>query len=69
MKKNTPDYTNVNEVVKDCGSCFYNPTPRISIDDAPPICWDCVSAMNHYNFPYPFWKPKDENSSDNSGTN
>jgi hypothetical protein len=65
MKKNIQDSTNVNELVKNCDSCDYNPVPRISIDDAPPVCWECVRAMKVYKFPYPFWKPiKNGNSTD-----
>lgn len=64
MMTEEKDSSNINTRVKDCDSCKHNPTPRISIDDAPSICWDCVSAMNHYHFPYPFWTPKDEESTD-----
>ena len=62
MMKN--DSSNTNTTVKNCNSCLHNPPVRKSINDAPPICWECVSAMRHYEFPFPFWKPKYEDSTD-----
>jgi len=57
--KSKSTHTDTN--IKSCQSCQHFIT-GLSIDDAAPVCWDCLGAQAAFMFPLPYWKPKDEDS-------
>lgn len=47
---------------KSCATCAHHPKDARSIDDAPPICWNCIAGSNGANWDHPFWKEKKDGS-------
>jgi len=59
--KAPPEYSDT--LVRSCDSCAHSEPRAYSIDDVPAICWSCVGAQGVFQFPLPYWKPKDESKS------
>ena len=52
----SPSHTDTE--VKSCATCKHDPIVKRSVDDAPPICWNCINTAIVLEFPLPMWTPK-----------